>query len=137
MKFFFILFLATFVHAELNETEVHKWMHAVEEILSTVSLGPLKKEFTSSYVSQRTPEFSMKLQTSHFRALVATSIVQTVGPKMVVCIDPSLYSDEAVKTVVEELKERDFDVLWLHKTDECFKSSLLITLRPPAIEGKE
>lgn len=102
------------------------WNAAVEEILATVSLGPLKKEFTPDYVAKRSREQALKAQVLHFRAQVATSIVECITNKVTVCPMRASISHEAVETVANELKERGFEDVFILK-DWC----LLIHVPPP------
>ena len=107
-----ILFLLcgfAFATQEQNHT---KWMHAVEEILATVTLGPLKEEFTPSYLAKRTQSGALRMQTNRFRAQVAASMVECTSDRVTVCPYPST-SDPAIEEVQKELETRGFEVYWL------------------------
>lgn len=133
---FFLLFCFILIvrgDDELNATYVNHWMNAVEEIISHISLGsPLKADFTPDYVAKRTLAFTIKKQTNAFRALVASTIIRTSGTEAHVCIDSTQTDEAVVRIIVAELKEREFDVLWLHSVEECVgRAALLIKLPPP------
>ena len=131
LKTILFLFLVAFSSAKAEENATTTWKNAVEDILSRVALGPVKKEFTPSYIAKRTKESAMKLQTSHFRAKVATGIIQSISDKVIVCIDSTI-SNEAVEIILNEFKSLEFDVFWLYKTEKCVNGGLLFNIPKPA-----
>jgi len=135
-----IICLLLIVNAQKEEVEneVRQWMTAIEELVSHISLGPFKKDFTPEYIAKRTVDFALKRQTNNFRGLVASTIIQTVGDNAIACIDPTRISEEeSVKIVIDELKDHGFDVLWIHSMQECLGRSGLSIKVPPAAKSKE
>lgn len=140
-----LLFSAAVVWSqELDVNATKRWMLAVEEILSSVSLGPLKAEFTPEYLGQRTLKSALQSQASRFRAKVSRAMIECAGTKAIVCIDSVSISDKAVKLVFDELKKLGFTVEWNRYAEQCFGTgalsfgqALVITMPPPAAESKE
>lgn len=122
---FFLVF--SFATADENTTT---WRNAVEDILSRVALGPVKKEFTPSYIGKRTRESALTLQTAQLRARVATGIVQCLSDKVIICIESTI-SNDAADIVLNEFKTLEFEVFWLYKTDKCMNGGLLFNIPFP------
>jgi hypothetical protein len=134
----FTCFLTALAFAsDVNTTQLTQWMNAVEEIISHVTLGPLKDDFTPEYVGKRTVDFALRKQTYRFRAHVASAIIECLDTETKVCIH-YLTSEHAVKAVADELKQHQFEVLWLREMQECVNhgQGLLIKV-PPPLQGNE
>lgn len=107
-KFLIPLLLLLLALATATEDEQHtKWVRAVEEILSGVMLGPLKEEFTPSYLARRTREASLKAQTNRFRARVATAMAESLEDHVIVCRFDHI-GQSAVDAVIAELRNHTF-----------------------------
>jgi hypothetical protein len=130
-----VLLVVAGAQEEFNATELKQWMAAVEEIVSHVTLGPLKQDFTPEYVGQRTADFALRKQTRRFRAHVAQAIIESLGTQVNICID-HLTDEQAVKTVQSELKERGFEVYWLREMQECIHHGQGIMVKVPAPNDK-
>ena len=117
--------------AEQKEADHKRWMFAVEEILSSISMGPLRPHFTPDYIAKRTPESVLQSQTSRLRAKTGRVVMDAVGTRAVSCIDPSTTKDEAVKNVLAEFKALGFDILWSKSEDGCFGGQGLVVNGPP------
>lgn len=113
----------------LAEDSTTKWQQAVEEILASVTLGPLKEDFSPKYLAQRTRSQALRGQTNRFRAKVATALIECIDTKTTVCPGEHV-TDHAVESVVEELKQHGFaEVYWLK--NRC------VVVHVPAPRGDE
>lgn len=128
---------------ELDVNATRKWMLAVEELLSAVSLGPLKKEFTPSYLGRRTHASVLATQTARFRARTARSLIEADGTRVIVCIDATTTTDAAVDVVLQELKEREFNAFVVKAHSSCpliggkkLQDALLIDDLPAPVAGE-
>lgn len=105
--------LLFFIFSVVAAEEDPSWKRAVEEILASLTLGPLKEDFSPDYLAKRTYSGALRAQTNRFRAHVATAMVQSLGSKITVCPNETI-DDKAVEAVIEEVKQRGFDqVYWL------------------------
>ncbi len=110
-----------------------RWRFAVEEILSAVSMGPIRSHFTPDYLSKRTIESVLLSQTAGLRARVARGVMDAFGTKALICIDLTTTREEAVKAVIDEFKKATFDIIWSRSSDECFGQNALIVMLPPPV----
>ncbi len=138
MGLFAFLFLTTVAVSaqELDANMTKKWMLAVEELLSAISLQPLKKEFTPSYLATRTQESVISMQASRFRAKTARAMVEATEPRVTVCVETPQTADAAVTIVYDELRALGYDVIWAKSDSSCQKpthSALLITVPLPVV----
>jgi hypothetical protein len=113
------------------------WVIAVEEMLSSISLGPLKKEFTPEYVARRTRVAAIASKTARLRARVATSIIESTDTRAVTCVANEI--DEVVNAVIEELKALGFTDAYHLKSapPECVGTAAVLVKVPPPAANKE
>lgn len=139
----FLFFLITLAAATSTDQEAfnnatRKWMGLAEEILTMVSIGPLKDELTPAYLAQRSMESTLQTQAARFRSRVARSLIECVGTKATACIDPSMITDQAVQLVYAELIKHGFDVIWAKTSSLCptvgteGAAALVVDVPPPA-----
>jgi hypothetical protein len=142
---FFLLFVgasAEFDQATFNNS-TQKWMTLVEEILTIVSIGPLKDELTPSYLAKRSMEATIQAQTARFRSRVARSLIESIGTRATSCIDPSMTSDDAVQLVHDELVKHEFTVTWVKSSPLCpmvggrGASALIVEVPAPVVATVE
>lgn len=117
MIFFFLFFMVA--SAQLDGNLTQKWMVMIEEVLTMVTLGPLKDEITPAYLGRRTLSDVISVQAARFRSRVARSLIECSGNKATSCIDPSTTSDEAVQVVHDELQKHNFTVSWIKSSPLC------------------
>jgi len=142
MIFFLLFVFCAAANAEFDQiafnNATQKWMTLVEEVLTMVSIGPLKEELTPTYLGKRTLEASIQAQTARFRSRVARSLIECTGTKATSCIDPSTTSDDAVQLVHDELVKHEFTVAWVKTSPLCptvngrGASALVVDVPPPA-----
>lgn len=105
---FIILFFNILGAFGAKDNEKSEWQHAVEEILASVRLGPLKEEFSPSYLAKRKFAASFQLQSMKLRALIAGAMVESLGSDIHLC-QPMGMDDRVVREVLNEFRERGFD----------------------------
>jgi hypothetical protein len=115
-------------HLDTNTTR--KWFLAVEEILSSITVGKLKSDFNPAYLAQRTTDSVLQGQVARFRAKLSRQLIECATTQATVCIDPTVTSDDAVKVVLKEFKDLTFDIVWSRSEDAC-PSALVVRLPPP------
>lgn len=131
-----LVLLALCFGQELDANATRKWMYAVEEVLSAVSLGPLKAEFIPSYIARRTFASVIAAQTARFRARAARALFEATGTRVIVCIDETATTSEAVEAVREELVKHEFDAFVAKAHPSCpgakkSQDALLVDNLPP------
>ncbi len=139
--FLFILLVAAAAATtdqEAFNNATQRWISSVDEVLTMISIGPLKDELTPAYIGKRTAEAALSAQCARFRSRVARSLIETIGTKATSCIDPSMTSDDAVQVVHDELIKHEFTVAWVKSSPLCptvggrSASALVIDIPPPA-----
>ena len=134
----FLLFIFTIVHGQpvennsnnnnnINNTQdilqdvnaTKRWMSAVEELLAKIHLGPLKSEITPEYLGKRFEKDAISSQSAHFRARLASAMLQASKKRAFACIDPAIHEERAIKAVQDELSQRKFKVTRLKKCGKC------------------
>ena len=138
MGFLLLSFICFVIVTSETVNVTQKWVSTVEELLTKVSLGPLKQEITPAYLAQRTAESTLDEQSKAFRARVAYSFLSCRRNKATVCIDPSTTDDEAVQIVHDELIAHNFTLVWAKTYSLCRgAAALLIDLPEPTVKEKQ
>lgn len=134
---FYIFFLAlstttSFAQQQLNDAQ---WKKSVEEILSTLSLGPLRAEFSPKTLATRTRQDVLIMQTMSLRAHLIKQMTHTLSSTVKVCPLPES-SEEAIQHVLLEMKNRTFDIHWIKSDGECmpWHGFVFVSIPPPATD---
>ena len=130
-----------------SSSHLDRWRMAVQEILTSISAGPLSTEFTPSHLAKRRVADAMKNQVARLRGQVASAMLETVGSRVDLCAERR-FSDEAVAMVKEELEARGFKVEWTAQAERkqehrrwCYREreSMVVHIPPadPSMEPEQ
>lgn len=97
-----------------ESNQLRRWMAAVEEILSYVTLGPLKEDFGPPNFASRSRVSVLASQINRFRAYVVRAMLSSLEDRVYINVHHArellFVSDEAVDVVWAELRQRKFAI---------------------------
>lgn len=126
------LVLLAFLVAASSEGDV-EWKHAVEEIMASVVLGPLRPDFGPEALRRRTREGAIRAQTNRLRARVAVAMIESAGELVEACLLEHT-SPEAARALVDELRAHNFtSASWIRDERRCHGGYIRVEV-PPSME---
>jgi hypothetical protein len=116
-----LVFLVVVVVVASDDTE---WRHAVEEVMASIALGPLRPGFGPDALQKRTREGAVRAQTNRLRARVVVAMVETLEEYVEVCV-PEHVGSEAARAVTDELRAHNFTgAVWLRSVRGCPRGAI-------------
>jgi hypothetical protein len=109
-----------------------EWKHAVEEVMASVVLGPLRPDFGPEALRRRTREGAVRAQTNRLRARVAVAMIESTGELVEACLLEHT-SPEAARALVDELRAHNFtSASWIRDERRCHGGYIRVEVPPPA-----
>jgi hypothetical protein len=108
--------------------------------IMALGIDAFSKQFTPEYVATRTYDLSLAAQARRFRSrlglAIAESMPRAIASQLTVC--PGEHTDEAaVVLVVDELRERGFQIYWIKDAVRCpHQRGYVFVHLPSGLEGK-
>lgn len=112
-----------------------KWNQAVGNILSAIVSNGFPDHFRPDHVNEKaTKEYRVRMQTERLRALVGTTLSESLRPYEVFCPFDHISSEEAFVQVAQELQKLGWNATWVpdEKIKRCKtkeKGFLLVKLK--------
>jgi hypothetical protein len=144
-----VLAAALLCHSARAEEEdekdtIQKWRLGVQEILTSVTAGPLGKDFTPKYLGTRSAALVLKKQLARIRGQAASAMIETLGTRVDLCY-ARRFKDEVISALKQEMVEAGFKVDWDAQSDRwnprdtrwCFagRETMVVHLLPANLGG--
>ena len=119
---------------EKDREYLQRWMRQVEMTLSSISIGPLRKDLGPSHFANRTRKGVIAQQTMRFRARVVSQIADALLDSVAIEIPPEI-CDEAVKQVLDDLVEHTFEARLVSNVGEAGEEGTIPLKRQLVVSG--
>ena len=125
--------------AEQREKELVRWRLVVQEIITSITAGPMGEKFSPDYLGKRKASVAMNNQLARARGQMISTMIETIGVRAETCFDRR-FSDDVLFNMESELEEKQFKVDWnpqadrtIHDSRRCYatRESMVVSV-PPA-----
>jgi len=97
--------------AEQREKNLSEWRLLMQEIMTSVSAGPMGEKFVPDYLARRKANIAMSKQLARARGQMISAMIETVGVRAETCFDHR-FSDDVLSMLKSELEGHQFKVMW-------------------------
>ncbi len=94
-----------------REKNLSEWRLLMQEIITSVSAGPMGEKFVPDYLAKRKANIAMSKQLARARGQMISAMIETVGVRAETCFDRR-FSDDVLSMLKSELEDHQFKVTW-------------------------